>query len=38
MFFVLVPSVPIKNDATGTAFEMTPTKPLEDEEHNKAAM
>jgi hypothetical protein len=37
MFFVLVPSVPIKNEATGENFQMTPTAHLEDEEHIKAA-
>ena len=37
MFFVLVPSVPIKNEATGKDFDMTPTTHLEDEEHMKAA-
>ncbi|EXJ60492.1 hypothetical protein A1O7_04645 [Cladophialophora yegresii CBS 114405] len=37
MLFVLVPSVPIENPATGRAFEMTPTAHLEDEEHIKAA-
>ncbi|KIW68692.1 hypothetical protein PV04_04616 [Phialophora macrospora] len=37
MFFVLVPSVPIENPATGQAFEVTPTTHLEDEEHIKAA-
>jgi hypothetical protein len=37
MFFVLVPSVPIENPATGQAFEVTPTTHLEDEEHVKAA-
>ena len=37
MLFVLVPSVPIKNEATGETFENTPTETLEDEEHVKAA-
>ncbi len=31
MFFVLVPSVPIKNEATGLDFEVTPTAHLEDD-------
>jgi hypothetical protein len=37
MMFVLVPSVPIKNAATGQDFEPTPTGHLEDEDHIKAA-
>ncbi|KAJ9617128.1 hypothetical protein H2200_000849 [Cladophialophora chaetospira] len=37
MFFVLVPSVPIKDAATGTDFEITPTGHLEDEEHIRLA-
>lgn len=34
MMFVLVPSVPIINDATGEAFEPTPTHLLEENGEN----
>ncbi|KIW10656.1 hypothetical protein PV08_11620 [Exophiala spinifera] len=37
MFFVLVPSVPIRNEATGRIFELTPMGHLEDEAHVRAA-